>query len=385
MDIIFVFLCLVILFFFQRNYLIKKLNKHNHNVSKHFFDLLFVVHNLFFLLYYLYSTSKRSDSLQYYQKTLFSSSWLEFLGTGTNFIRFLTYPFSHYLHLSFPAISLIFSFLGFQGMVFYYLTAIENIFGQKNIYFNLTILELLFLLPNCHFWSSSLGKGSVMILGIALIMFALSNFKKRYLLFVFSLLLVLAIRPHIVFILLICLVICVIVASNIKILNKILIASVLIIVVVFISGFVSTFIKSDFTSIFIENSTIYNKAKQLSTSNSGYDINHYNQLFRLFTFLFRPLFVDSPNILGTITSLENVIGIFLFLHLFYMLLKSSIKWNNFMLFSFIFFFVSSLMLAQVCGNLGIAIRQKAQIMPLFFMIYVKIYIDYKNFIYLKTN
>ena len=179
--------------------------------------------------------------------------------------------------------------------------------------------------------------------------------------------------------------ICVIVASNIKILNKILIASVLIIVVVFISGFVSTFIKSDFTSIFIENSSIYNKAKQLSTSNSGYDINHYNQLFRLFTFLFRPLFVDSPNILGTITSLENVIGIFLFLHLFYMLLKSSIKWNNFMLFSFIFFFVSSLMLAQVCGNLGIAIRQKAQIMPLFFMIYVKIYIDYKNFIYLKTN
>jgi hypothetical protein len=385
MDIIFVFLCLVVLYFFQRNYLIEKLNKHNHTVSKIFFDLLFVVHNLFFLLYYLYSTSKRSDSLQYYQKTLFSSSWLEFLGTGTNFIRFLTYPFSHYLHLSFPAISLIFSFLGFQGMVFYYLTAIENIFGQKNIYFNLTILELLFLLPNCHFWSSSLGKGSVMILGIALIMFALSNFKKRYLLFVFSLLLVLAIRPHIVFILLICLVICVIVASNIKILNKILIASVLIIVVVFISGFVSTFIKSDFTSIFIENSTIYNKAKQLSTSNSGYDINHYNQLFRLFTFLFRPLFVDSPNILGTITSLENVIGIFLFLHLFYMLLKSSIKWNNFMLFSFIFFFVSSLMLAQVCGNLGIAIRQKAQIMPLFFMIYVKIYIDYKNFIYLKTN
>jgi len=385
MDIIFVFLCLVVLYFFQRNYLIKKLNKHNHNVTKHFFDLLFVVHNLFFLLYYLYSTSKRSDSLQYYQKTLFSSSWLEFLGTGTDFIRFLTYPLSHYLHLSFPAISLIFSFLGFQGMVFYYLTAIENIFGQKNIYFNLTLLELLFLLPNCHFWSSSLGKGSVMILGIALIMFALSNLKKRYLLFVFSLLLVLAIRPHIVFILLICLVICVIVASNIKNLNKILIASVLIIVVVFISGFVSTFIKSDFTSIFIENSTIYNKAKQLSTSNSGFDINNYNQLFRLFTFLFRPLFVDSPNILGTITSLENVIGIFLFLHLFYMLLKSSIKWNNFMLFSFIFFFVSSLMLAQVCGNLGIAIRQKAQIMPLFFMIYVKIYIDYKKYIYFKSN
>jgi hypothetical protein len=38
--------------------------------------------------------------------------------------------------------------------------------------------------------------------------------------------------------------------------------------------------------------------------------------------------------------------------------------------------VSSFMLAQVSGNLGIAIRQKAQIMPLFFMVYAKTYIDY---------
>jgi hypothetical protein len=34
------------------------------------------------------------------------------------------------------------------------------------------------------------------------------------------------------------------------------------------------------------------------------------------------------------------------------------------------------MLAQVSGNLGIAIRQKAQIMPLFFIVYVKTYVDY---------
>ena len=130
--------------------------------------------------------------------------------------------------------------------------------------------------------------------------------------------------------------------------------------------------------MFLENSAIFVKAQLLSNSSSGYDVSNYNQFMKLFTFLFRPLFFDSPNILGIITSIENLIGIFLFIHLFYLKLNSSTKWNNFILFSFIFFLVSSFMLAQVSGNLGIAIRQKAQIMPIFFMVYVKTYMDYLN-------
>jgi hypothetical protein len=37
-----------------------------------------------------------------------------------------------------------------------------------------------------------------------------------------------------------------------------------------------------------------------------------------------------------------------------------------------FFLLASLALAQVMGNLGIAMRQKAQLIPVFFIIYVKL-------------
>lgn len=376
MDVIVVFTILVLLYLIQRKYLIRNCNHNNSNDSKYFFDFLFIIHHIFFLIYYLYSTSKKSDSLQFYEKTLTASSWVEFIGIGTNFIKLITFPLSRYFHLSLPAVSLIFSYLGLQGMIFFYLTAKEKISGQKKLYLNLSILELLFLLPNCHFWSSSLGKGSVMMFGIAIMMYALSNFRKRFIYFFLSLSLVLLIRPHIVFILLICVLISTLFASNIKMINRLIIAFIAFISIFLIADFVSKFIKSDILSVFLENSSIYNKAQLLSNSSSGYDVGNYNQIMKLFTFLFRPLFFDSPNVLGIVTSLENLIGIFLFIHLIYLKLNSSVKWNNFILFSFIFFLVSSFMLAQVSGNLGIAIRQKAQIMPLFFIVYVKTYVDY---------
>jgi len=378
MDVIVVFILLFVLYLIQRKYLIRKYNHYNSKGFKYFFDLLFILHHVFFLIYYLYSTSKSSDSIQFYEKTFAAKSWVEFVGTGTNSIRFLTFPLSRYLHLSFPAVSLIFSFLGLQGMILFFLTANEKIGEQKVFYFNLSLLEILFLLPNCHFWSSSLGKGSIMMFGIALMMFSLSNFRKRFLYFFLSLMLVLVIRPHIVFILLICVEISVLFASNVKMITRLVVASIALLSIFLIADFVSTFIKSDISSVFLENSAIFVKAQLLSNSSSGYDVSNYNQFMKLFTFLFRPLFFDSPNILGIITSIENLTGIFLFIHLFYLKLNSSTKWNNFILFSFIFFLVSSFMLAQVSGNLGIAIRQKAQIMPIFFMVYVKTYMDYLN-------
>jgi hypothetical protein len=337
MDVIVVFAILVFLYFIQRKYLVRNCIENNSDGSKYFFDFLFIIHHIFFLIYYLYSTSKKSDSLQFYEKTLTATSWVEFIGTGTNFIKLITFPLSRYFHLSLPAVSLIFSYLGLQGMIFFYLTAKEKICEQKKLFLNLTLLELLFLLPNCHFWSSSLGKGSVMMFGIALMMFALSNFKKRFIYFFLSLILILLIRPHIVFILLICVLISILIASNVKMNSRLIVASVALLSMFLIADFVSKFIKSDILSVFLENSSINIKAQLLSSSSSGYDVGNYNQFMKLFTFLFRPLFFDSPNVLGIVTSLENLIGIFLFIHLIYLKLNSSVKWNNFILFSFIFF------------------------------------------------
>lgn len=376
MDILFVFICILFFYFIQRRYLNRNLN--NTNTSKYFFDILFILHHIFFLLYYIYSTSKRSDSFYFYEKTLEATSWGSLWGNGTTFIRYITYPFSNILKLSFPAISLIFSYMGFQGMVYFYITAKENIQNSKNIFFNLSILEILFLLPNCHFWSSSLGKGSVMIFGLSLLFYSMSKFNNRFLLFFCSISLILLVRPHIIFIFFISLCLSIIFAKDIKVMKKLFIFSVSILFTLSIFDYVSSFIKSDFINIFLENSYINEKAQRLSNSTSGYDVANYNQVLKVFTFLFRPLFIDSPNVLGAITSIENLINLYLFFHLAYLLIRGAKKIDNFMLVSFVFFVLTSIFLAQVCGNLGMAVRQKSQIMPIFFMVYVSVFVNSKN-------
>lgn len=376
MDILFVFICILVIYFFQRKYLNRNLN--NTNTSKYFFDILFIVHHIFFLLYYIYSTSKRSDSFYFYEKTLQASSWVSLWGNGTTFIRFLTYPFSNLLHLSFPAISLIFSFFGFQGMAYFYLATKENIQNSQNIFFNLSIVEILFLLPNCHFWSSSLGKGSIMIFALSLFFYSLSKIKRRILPFLCGLSLVLFIRPHIIFIFLISVCVGIVFDKKTKIMKKLLIFSVSILFALSIFDYVSSFIKSDFINIFLENSYINEKALRLSNSTSGYNVTNYNQGLKIFTFLFRPLFIDSPNVLGTIISIENLFYFFLFIHTIYLIFIGSNKMNSFILVSFVFFLFASIFLAQVCGNLGMAVRQKAQIMPIFFIVYANLVVREKK-------
>jgi hypothetical protein len=126
------------------------------------------------------------------------------------------------------------------------------------------------------------------------------------------------------------------------------------------------------------NESVTHLATELGKSNSGVDIENYNQAFKLFTFLFRPLFIDAPSIIGIFTSIEDVVYLFLFINILFIGILKIRSLNGFFVICFISFLIVSVSLAQISGNLGIAVRQKAQIMPLFFLVYSK-------FITLKNN
>jgi hypothetical protein len=120
------------------------------------------------------------------------------------------------------------------------------------------------------------------------------------------------------------------------------------------------------------NESMEHLSSELAKSNSGVDINNYNQFFKLFTFLYRPLFVDAPNLIGVFTSIEDLLYLILTLQMLKILLVHFKRVNSFFVILFISFLVTSLALAQITGNLGIAVRQKAQIFPLFFLFYAKV-------------
>src|SRR5690606_925068 len=55
------------------------------------------------------------------------------------------------------------------------------------------------------------------------------------------------------------------------------------------------------------------RADELAKAGSGVDMSSYPLILKLFTFWFRPLFLDAPGILGLIVSLENLLYLLLFL------------------------------------------------------------------------
>ena len=369
MDLLLIFPLIIGLYLLQRRLLVDALQFHDPRVTPYYFDILFGMHILLWIVYLLYSLTNNSDAYEYYRYAAESETWAELMGTGTTFIRFITYPFSNLLNLSYYAVMLIFSFLGFQGIVFLYLAARENT-GQLPIRFSgLSILEILFLLPNTHFWSSSIGKGSVMILGIGLAIYGISRFNRRFYTILAGSFLIFIIRPHVLLSLLIGLALGVLLTNRgIRWFFRIPIILIAVALIVFVSDEVVEFSGIESINVF-ESGRVDRRATELGKGGSGIDITSYSQPMKFFTFMFRPLFIDAPGMLGIITSFENLFILLLAIRLLTVIGPVWNKANGFHKTSIFFLIMGAFALAQISGNLGIAMRQKAQLMPLFFIFY----------------
>ena len=114
------------------------------------------------------------------------------------------------------------------------------------------------------------------------------------------------------------------------------------------------------------------RADRLTAATSGIDIANYNIAEKMFAFWFRPLFFDAPGMLGVIVSFENLFYLFVFASLFHpkaiaFLLKADPVTKT----CFITFIGVSIALAQISGNLGLAMRQKSQVMILMMFVILK--------------
>jgi hypothetical protein len=110
---------------------------------------------------------------------------------------------------------------------------------------------------------------------------------------------------------------------------------------------------------------------RLVTADSGVNMSNYPLPFKLFTFWFRPLFVDSPGVLGMFSSAENLIYLLLFAKITNRrFLRFIIKAPYLVKTSLIIFVLTSFALTFVMANLGIMMRQKSMVMYFgFFVIY----------------
>ena len=355
----------------------------NHSAQDNkFLKKLFWYHLFLSLVYYIYAVFNPSDSKQYYRKIISNyrgPEWSDFYGTSTTFIEWFGYPFIRDFGFSYEAMMALFSFFGFLGFIYFFKFFRERILFKSTL-FGYDLLYLFFLLPNLHFWSGSFGKGSFIFLGIGLLFYGLNNIPKRYWILLIGALLTYHIRPHILLVIL---------ASSLigftfstKGLGwgvKIMMIVIGAVTLAFIYQDVFRMVGVDEDTFIQEGLDMSRRARELSSATSGIDINSMSLPLQVFTFLFRPLFFDAPGILGIIVSFENV---FLLTITLAFIFKGGIAYiikGDFAVKTAFFSFITvSIALAQISGNLGIAIRQKSQVMILFLFVIIQMYDDKKK-------
>jgi len=342
--------------------------------SKRRMNILFFYHLLFGLIYYIYAHSNPSDSIAYYTRTQnFEGSWLQLFGTETTFINFVSYPFIRF-GFSYEMMMLLFTWIGYWGFVLGFLFFKENIKEKVLVFKKVDLLTLILFFPNMHFWSASLGKGSLIFFGLMLFAFSISKPGKRKFGLLISSLLVFAIRPH-MFLLL-----CAgglygvyfgknLISKRNKIIGGAVVLAGLALLQNQILGVVNLNGSNNLWADFLAFSS--KRSEDLSSATSGVNMAGYSFPEKVFTFWFRPLFLDAPGFLGVIVSIEN----FIYLLLFGKILKLNFFkfWKNapsHVKSCLMIFILTSFAMTFIMSNLGIMIRQKTMIMYfMFFVIY----------------
>ncbi|WP_243694677.1 hypothetical protein [Flavobacterium psychrotolerans] len=338
-------------------------------------NYLYWYHLLFFAIYFMYSIYNNSDSLLYYLTVgNKGDQWPELFYTGTRFISFFAVPFV-YLGLSYSSVMLVASWFGYVGFVYAYLYFRESIPINVTVFGRFDLLTLLLFLPNMHFWTASLGKGALIFMGLMVFTQAVKFPQKRIVALLIGGFFIYMVRPHVMLFVLVGVMIGILTGKGkISIGIKLL---VLVASIVFLAAASSSILavakleNSENVVDDFEQFSDTNSAKLESSAKSGVSMASYPLPLKLFTFWFRPLFVDSPGAIGMFSSVENLIYLLLFAKICNRrFLRFILKAPYMVKMSIIVFLLSSFALTFVMSNLGIIMRQKSMVMYFgFFVIY----------------
>lgn len=366
-------LFLIILFFIFNQIIFNFFKKKFEWFDRKKMNLLYIYHLLFYGVYTWYAYNNPSDSHNYYRVLgLHNGGWWELFGTDTTFIHWLAFPF-YKMGFNYDMLMYSFAWMGYLGFVYAYLFFREKI-PVKYKFFNIDLLSLILFLPNMHFWTASLGKGAPIFLGLMMFTYAIIKPKDRLVALILSCILIFQIRPHVFMFVAVGAVLGYMSGrQKIPFWQKALIfigfGGALFLLQDTILGVMGLEGSDNLVEEFQQESE--KRSEELSSAGSGVDMSSYSLPFKLFTFWFRPLFFDAPNILGLIVSAEN----FLYLLLFFKIIqKDFIKFIKnspaVVKMSFVIFFATSFAMTFVMSNLGIIMRQKSMVMYfLFFVIY----------------
>lgn len=330
-----------------------------------FHIILFLYHLIITVFSYQYALLHGGDSHFYWGETIdvLRYSWLDFAHFGNDTLLFINYPL---IKLGAPIFIgfLLYSIVGYLGILKAMQWA-ERVTQNKLQYKGVNLIYLVFLLPNLHFWTATLGKEPLVFFCIASVFYALASNKYKTVSFVLGAFLLVLIRPHVALMLFMTVLIIFLFHKKWSISQKVKIGLGALAFMALL--FYSTLQLAKIYYFNWGRIQYYNEFSIRSFKHSGSYVPmlDYNVPHKLEAFLFQPLFFDAHSLLSMLASFENCIVLLIHLLALYMISTrfSKIQWQDWMKIALLFTVISSLLYIQRYANLGIFMRTKIQFMP----------------------
>lgn len=330
---------------------------------------LWVFHLLVTVAYYFFTRNGGGDAWGYWtvaQSMEPQQFWVYLLDTtGTYFLYALNYIPANLLGMGFFANTLLFSLFGFLGMVFFFVIAFKTI-PFNSIFGKLLLFPALFFLPNLHFWSSGVGKDSILFFCIGMFVYSLLNISRRIPLLILALLIAYLIRPHIVLFLLLAFGLAYLLDTKFQPFKRVFLSVVLLSIGIAILPTVMEFVKIDEASVESFEEFSENKSDLLSRYQTGSRIDASSASYpvKLFAFLYRPFFFDINGLPALVASFENLLLLLLSVKVLFSKPITAFRKAPFVVKGlFLFLVLGTLAFSATLGNIGIMIRMRNMFLP----------------------
>lgn len=341
------------------------------NINFKLASILYIWHTMFSVIYYRLTLVKISDASTYYDVGL-NPDWE--IGVGTDFINFISGILVSGLGMGILSTFIVLGFVGYLGLLILAHLFTIHIPTKYDIKISKAWIYIALFFPSLSFWSSYLGKDSIALFAVCLSLLAAANITKRYLIFAIAILLMMLVRPHVAAIMLVSVSMALLMSAQINILSRFALVSILGSACVIMIPFAIDYIGLSEGDITPDEYIMRMQSYGVDDSSGGLDLMSMPWPTRLFSYMFRPIFIDARNIEQLAASFENIVLFGLILFALFRLVSLIIKSESILVrYSYIYSCVMVIVLGNTAYNLGIAFRQKTMILPAIFILLLFVY------------
>jgi hypothetical protein len=310
--------------------------------------------------YYLFVQNNDADTKLYYYDVY--DFYEDGFGLGTMFVVYLTQSMRELFGGTYLDYFLLYQILGIWGLALLMRTMDEAAFALGTELLPAAI-ALLFL-PGMYFWTAAIGKDAPLFFACVLSVWSCFRISSRWPWFAVAIIIMVLFRAHVALLTVLSLALALVAGRGVPTAARILLVSAALVGSVYLFATLQAALRVDISSIgsianFVETQT--------ATATQGVDDTLANApfLFKLFSLLYRPLFVDADSIFGLIASFQNLLmlGVTIFLARNFRLLMELFRGSLAVRFATIHFAALYFMMAYMYYNVGLGLRQREMATP----------------------